>query len=77
MASFDGVSTDAYTTPPLTSVTIDTKEITRKALDRLIERINEPKRKRSATTTSPPPPERIVVGYRLAVRESSLHESAQ
>ncbi|MBT1165391.1 LacI family DNA-binding transcriptional regulator [Bifidobacterium simiarum] len=66
VASFDGIATDQYTTPPLTSVSIDTKEIARRALDRLIERIEA---KRRGTEV---PPERIVVGYRLAMRGSSL-----
>lgn len=67
VASFDGVPIDAFMEPPLTSITIDTKEIAEKAIARLMERIEH---KQGNIR-----PERIIVGYRLAVRGSSLRKS--
>lgn len=66
VVGMDDIEEGRYSTPSLTSIAPDEKEIARTAVDVLLESIGG----------SPRPPAEIVVPHRLIVRESTTGQAA-
>jgi DNA-binding LacI/PurR family transcriptional regulator len=61
VAGFDDIEDGRFSTPTLTTIAPDTRQIARLAVDLLAERLEE----------APEPPREIRVGHRLMIREST------